>query len=87
MPDLLDQVRPDLVLYNAGVDPHRDDRLGRLGLSDLGLLQRDRLVLEACLRRRIPVATVIGGGYDDLTPLVERHSIVVRAASEMGVFL
>jgi len=51
------------------------------------LLQRDRLVLEACLRRRIPVATVIGGGYDDLTPLVERHSIVVRAASEMGVFL
>jgi len=87
LPDLLDQVRPDLVLYNAGVDPHRDDRLGRLGLSDLGLLQRDRMVLEACLCRRIPVATVIGGGYDDLTPLVERHSIVVRAASEMGVFL
>jgi acetoin utilization deacetylase AcuC-like enzyme len=87
LPDLLDQVRPDLVLYNAGVDPHRDDRLGRLCLSDLGLLQRDRMVLEACLRRRIPVATVIGGGYDALVPLVERHSLVVRAASEMGGIL
>ena len=50
-----------------------------------GLLQRDRLVLEACLRRRIPVATVIGGGYDDLNPLVERHGLVFRAASEMAL--
>ena len=85
VPDLLDQQRPDLVLYNAGVDPHRDDRLGRLCLSDIGLLQRDRLVLEACLKRGIPVATVIGGGYDDLTRLVERHGLVFRAAAEMAL--
>ena len=84
IPDLLDQQRPDLVLYNAGVDPHRGDRLGRLCLSSSGLLNRDRLVLDACLRRRIPVATVIGGGYDDLEPLVERHSLVFRAASEQA---
>jgi len=84
VPDLLDQVHPDLVLYNAGVDPHRGDRLGRLNLSSEGLLNRDRLVLDACLRRRIPVATVIGGGYDDLEPLVERHSLVFRAASEQA---
>jgi acetoin utilization deacetylase AcuC-like enzyme len=82
--DLLDQVRPDLVLYNAGVDPHRSDRLGRLCLSDSGLLQRDRLVADACLRRRIPLATVIGGGYDELPALVERHSLVVRAVTEMA---
>ena len=30
LPPLLDRVRPDLVFYNAGVDPHDDDRLGRL---------------------------------------------------------
>ena len=84
LPDLLDQVRPDLVLYNAGVDPHRDDRLGRLCLSDNGLLQRDRLVIDACLRRGLPVATVIGGGYDTLPALVARHGLVVRAATEMG---
>jgi acetoin utilization deacetylase AcuC-like enzyme len=81
LPGLLEQVRPDLVLYNAGVDPHRDDRLGRLCLSDAGLLARDRLVLESCLQRRIPVATVIGGGYDRLPALAERHALVVRAAA------
>ena len=84
LPDLLDQVRPDLVLYNAGVDPHRNDRLGKLSLSSEGLLNRDRMVLDACFRRRIPIATVIGGGYDELEPLVERHSLVFRAATEQA---
>jgi acetoin utilization deacetylase AcuC-like enzyme len=84
VPDLLDQHRPDLVLYNAGVDPHRNDRLGRLCLSSDGLLNRDRLVLDACLRRSIPIASVIGGGYDDLEPLVERHGLVFRAAAEQA---
>ena len=84
LPDALDTTAPDLVLFNAGVDPHRDDRLGRLDLSDMGLKMRDRLVLDACLRRRIPTATVIGGGYDALTPLVQRHAIVVRAAAEQA---
>lgn len=84
IPNLLDQVQPDLVLYNAGVDPHRGDRLGKLCLSSIGLLNRDRLVLDACLRRSIPVATVIGGGYDDLEPLVQRHALVFRAAKEQA---
>ena len=87
LPDLLEQVQPQLVLYNAGVDPHRDDRLGRLALSDTGLLLRDRMVLEACLRRGIPVATVIGGGYDALPALVRRHGLVFRAAAETGLLL
>ena len=84
LPNVLDALNPQLVLFNAGVDPHRDDRLGRLNLSDDGLLMRDRLVLDACLRRTIPVATVIGGGYDSLRPLVRRHAIVFRAAAEQA---
>jgi hypothetical protein len=40
--------------------------------------------LDACLRRSIPVATVIGGGYDELKPLVERHGLVFRAAAEQA---
>lgn len=31
------EFEPDLVLYDAGVDPHVDDKLGRLSLSDEGL--------------------------------------------------
>ena len=84
LPVILDAVRPELVLYNAGVDPHRQDRLGRLCLSDLGLLHRDHLVIDSCLSRGIAIATVIGGGYDDIYPLVERHSLVFRAASDQA---
>ena len=84
LPLLLESFQPELVLYNAGVDPHREDRLGRLCLSDLGLLQRDHLVFDACLRRQIPVATVIGGGYDALEPLAKRHALVFRAAADQA---
>ena len=82
VPAWIDRVQPDLVLFNAGVDPHQQDRLGRLALTDHGLLCRDRLVLDACLRRSIPVATVIGGGYDSLDALVPRHALVIRSAIE-----
>ena len=84
LPALLERLQPQLVLYNAGVDPHQEDRLGRLCLTDMGLLQRDHLVLDACLRRGIPIATVIGGGYDAMTPLVKRHALVFRAASDQA---
>lgn len=82
VPAWIDHVQPDLVLFNAGVDPHQEDRLGRLALTDHGLLCRDRMVLDACLRRSIPVATVIGGGYDSLDALVPRHALVIRSAIE-----
>jgi acetoin utilization deacetylase AcuC-like enzyme len=59
-------------------------KLFQESLSSAGLLNRDRLVLDACLRRNIPIATVIGGGYDDIKPLVERHSLVFRAATEQA---
>lgn len=57
--------RPDIVLYQAGVDPLAEDRLGRLGLTHAGLKARDRMVLETCARRGIPVSLGLGGGYAD----------------------
>lgn len=84
LPDLLAAVRPDIVLYDAGVDPHRDDALGKLALTDEGLMRRDRYVLETCVRRGIPIATVIGGGYSkDIDALGRRHTIIHRAAAEV----
>ncbi|MCQ0987844.1 histone deacetylase family protein [Jiella marina] len=78
-----DRSSPDLVFFNAGVDPHRDDRLGRLSLSDSGLAERDRQVFGFFRERDIPVAAVIGGGYSrDIDALARRHSIVHRVATE-----
>jgi acetoin utilization deacetylase AcuC-like enzyme len=80
LPALLDRIRPDLVFYNAGVDPHFDDRLGRLALSDQGLAERERMVLAACRARGLPVACVVGGGYaDDLDLLARRHALLHQA--------
>ena len=84
LPELLEEVRPDLVLYDGGVDPHRDDRLGKLALTDAGLYRRDRAVLDLCAGRGIPVACVIGGGYaDDTDVLARRHCLLHRAATEV----
>ena len=84
LPDLLAAFKPDLVLYDAGVDPHISDRLGKLALTDRGLFCRDMQVLSTCVGAGYPVAYVIGGGYAaDLASLVYRHSLVFRAANEV----
>ncbi len=84
LPDLLSQVKPDLVFYDAGVDVHEGDRLGKLSLSDQGLRCREMQVLSTCLSQGYPVACVIGGGYaDDFAALVYRHSILHRVASDL----
>lgn len=75
----------DIAFYNAGVDPHRDDRLGRLALTDDGLRERDRLALSACRARGVPVVGVIGGGYgDDKRAVAERHAILFEEAARLA---
>ena len=82
LPTLLDRTEPDLVFYIAGVDPHADDRLGRLALSDEGLAARDAYVLRTCLPLA-PLVGVIGGGYDhDIDRLARRHATLHRAAAQ-----
>jgi acetoin utilization deacetylase AcuC-like enzyme len=75
------QEKWDFVFYNAGVDPHRDDRLGRLAMTDEGLRNRDDLVIRHFRGRGIPVCGVIGGGYSsDLRTLAARHAILFEIA-------
>ncbi|MEM7329909.1 MAG: histone deacetylase [Pseudomonadota bacterium] len=76
----LAQFSPELVFYNAGVDPHVDDRLGLLNVSDQGLQARDRLVARACADRSIPVTGVLGGGYSkNPEAIAMRHTYLVDA--------
>lgn len=83
LPVLIEAAAPDIVFYNAGVDPHCDDRLGRLALSDAGLEARDRFVIESVRQCGLPLAGVLGGGYsDDVDVLARRHATLYRVASE-----
>lgn len=66
--DISGEFTPDIVLYDAGVDVFFGDRLGNLDLTLDGIFKRDCCVLEHFKSRNIPIATVIGGGYDPLIP-------------------
>ena len=80
----LEEVEPQLVLYNAGVDPYQYDKLGRLSLSWEGLKQRDHHVITKCLDKRISVACVVGGGYEaDVTALAKRHALIHRVCGQI----
>jgi len=80
---VLDRFAPDIILYQAGVDPHRDDRLGRLALSDAGLEARERLIMAEARRRNVPLASVLGGGYgDDHGAVAGRHVRTIIALAD-----
>jgi acetoin utilization deacetylase AcuC-like enzyme len=85
LPDISGRAAWDIVFYNAGVDPHVDDRLGRLALSDDGLRARDRLTIGHFREHGIPVCGVIGGGYSrDIAALAARHAILFEVAAEFS---
>ena len=74
----------DICFYNAGVDPHADDRLGLLALTDRGLMARERRVMQAAWQAGIPLCGVLGGGYaPDIAALVRRHSYLHHAAAAL----
>ena len=80
---LLDRHAPDLVLFQAGVDPHVDDRLGRLALTDAGLAARDAFVVREVRRRGIAIASTLGGGYAaDRMVVARRHAAGLAAQWE-----
>lgn len=84
LPEVLSSFQPQLVLYDAGVDVHVDDDLGRLAVTDQGLLRRELLVLDTCLAAGVPLAGYVGGGYDrDLDILAERHMLLHKAALQL----
>lgn len=73
--------QPELVIYLAGADPHRGDRLGRLQLSDDGLEARDRRVMDWAWQRRVPLAFAMAGGYGhDLETTVQVQVNTYRVA-------
>ena len=76
--------QPDLIFYDAGVDIYTHDTLGHLNISLEGIYQREKMVLKTIQKHNIPVATVIGGGYDkDQKALAGRHTLVFQAANEL----
>jgi len=72
IPSRLDAFQPELVIFVAGADPYEKDLLGGLSLTKEGLARRDRMVVEYCAERSVPIASVLAGGYaPDINETVE----------------
>jgi len=54
----------DVILYQAGADPHINDPLGG-SLTTMEMMERDRLVFEFFNERNIPVVWNLAGGYQE----------------------
>lgn len=84
LPHLIDQVKPDIIFYQAGVDILETDKLGRLAVSQKGCRERDKFVYENCQQRQIPVVVSMGGGYSKrVADIVDAHANTYRLAQEI----
>ena len=84
LPRVIDQHRPELIFYQAGVDILTTDRLGRLSVSREGCRKRDKYVMEICKKNKIPLVVTMGGGYSpQLSHIIEAHANTFRTATEV----
>ncbi|AUX49048.1 deacetylase [Sorangium cellulosum] len=68
------RAEPDVILYQAGADPYREDPYSPLDLTHDDLRARDELVFRTAQERGIPIAWVLAGGYTpDVSRVVEVH--------------
>ena len=73
----------DLLLYQAGADPHVDDPLGGWMTTEQ-LARRDRIVFATAKALGLPVAWNLAGGYQRdaagcIGPVLEIHANTMRA--------
>jgi acetoin utilization deacetylase AcuC-like enzyme len=84
LPGVLDDARPDLVFYLAGIDVMADDRYGRMSLTRDGLHARDGFVLEQIRDRNLPVVCLLSGGYARTpTATADLHAVMHREATRV----
>lgn len=78
--------QPDVIIYQAGADPHVDDPLGGR-LTTAQMAERDRLVFGAAVQHRIPLAWNLAGGYQrggygNMEPVLKLHQQTYEIALE-----
>jgi acetoin utilization deacetylase AcuC-like enzyme len=79
-----ERAKADFVFYLSGVDVLSTDKLGKLALSKAACKERDRMVLQACKDKNLPVQVSMGGGYSiDIRDIVGAHCNTYRLAFDL----
>jgi acetoin utilization deacetylase AcuC-like enzyme len=83
LPAVLDTAQADIVFYLAGVDVAAGDRYGKLALTEAGIRERERCVIEAVRSRGTPLVIVLAGGYAATRArTAQLHAHVFRESTE-----
>uniref|UniRef100_A0A8C5RYB0 Histone deacetylase 11 n=1 Tax=Laticauda laticaudata TaxID=8630 RepID=A0A8C5RYB0_LATLA len=72
----LNEMRPDIIIYNAGTDILDGDPLGGLAISPEGIIERDEIVFRAARKHKIPILMVTSGGYQKRTARIIADSLL-----------
>lgn len=75
IPQAINEIKPDLIIYNAGSDVFEKDPIGKTALTQEGIVQRDAFVFTEAHNNEIPVLMVLSGGYTKESALITAHSI------------
>lgn len=83
LPNLIDEVNPELIFFQAGVDVLKTDKLGRLALTLEGCKQRDKFVFAEAWKKSVPIVFTMGGGYSvKLATIINAHTNTFREARD-----
>ena len=75
---------PDIIFYLGGADPYEKDKLGRLKMTQAGLMRRDEMVMQFAREHHTPIVTTMSGGYAlDINDTVEIHANTIRAVKRV----
>ncbi|WP_412469008.1 histone deacetylase [Pedobacter sp. KLB.chiD] len=79
-----ESAKPDFVFYLSGVDVLSTDKLGKLALTRAACKERDKIVLQACKNKSLPLQVSMGGGYSvDIRDIVDAHCNTYRLAFDL----
>ncbi len=59
----LNNIKSDIIFFQAGVDTLKEDKIGHLSLTNKGLQERNKIVLDFAKKRHSPIVVFMGGGY------------------------
>ena len=81
--NLIQQVEPEFIFFQSGVDILDTDKMGRLCVSKVGCKMRDKIVFETAKKNNIPIVASMGGGYSEFLDVIDAHANTYRVAQEL----
>lgn len=84
LPQLINEVQPEMAFFLSGVDILATDKFGKLKVTMEGCRQRDAIVFSLLQQHGIPCVVAMGGGYSaDVKIIVEAHCNTFRMAKDI----